>query len=87
MTEAETATSSAAAGCRLSVDTVLTADTAEHQDTSMATPVTSHMALVGVRNAIDASYVSCLRHLSRRVTQSTTVNIVPLVCSADRWAN
>lgn len=35
----------------------------------MATPVTAHSALLGVKNAIDASYVSSRRHLSRRVCQ------------------
>ena len=46
------------------------------RDTAVSTPVTLHSALVGVRNAIDASYVSCQRHLSRRVTQPATVGNV-----------
>jgi len=37
------------------------------QETAIATPVTTHSALLGVKNAIDASYVSSRRHLSRRV--------------------
>jgi len=48
-----------------------TADNVEQQDIALepapATPVAPHSGLVGVKNAIDASYVSCRRHLSRRV--------------------
>ena len=71
--ETETAVSSAAGSQAESVLPTATTDTADQQDgvreTAVSMPVTTHSALLGVRNAIDASYVSCQRHLSRRVCQ------------------
>jgi len=51
------------------------------QRIDLTTPVTTHSALVGVRNAIDASYVSCRRHLSRRVccTSSYALQYISLM--------
>ena len=63
--------SSAAVSRAESVLPAATTDNADEQDGGreavMSMPVTTHSALLGVRNAIDASYVSCQRHLSRRV--------------------
>jgi len=71
-------TTSSSAGVRDAVSGVVeaalpanTADNADEQDraqeSATATPITTHSALLGVKNAIDASYVSCRRRLSRRV--------------------
>jgi len=71
--ETETTVSSAAGSQAESFLPPATTDTADQRDgvreTAVSTPVTTHSALLGVRNAIDASYVSCQRHLSRRVCQ------------------
>lgn len=57
-----------AGGCL--VGTVVPGSTADQHVRARETiPVTTHSALRGVRNAIDASYVSCRRHLGRRVCQ------------------
>jgi len=80
MTQVETATASAAAAeCRVDTDSTLPANADEQvlgKEVAVATPTTTHAALVGVKNAIDASYVSCQRHLSRRVTQQPAVKMV-----------
>ena len=69
----------AAAGCPVDEDAGVRASEEPHVAVAsshpVATPVTgAHAALVGVRNAIDASYVSCQRHLSRRVTSPPPAN-------------
>ena len=74
-----TTASSVTARCLVDVDAALHANTAEVHDvvreTAVATPSTTHAALVGARNLIDASYISYQRHLSRRVTPPPYVNI------------
>ena len=86
--EAEATASSAAEGREAVgglVEAALPENTADNADKhcgagdcALATPVTPHRVLCGVKNAIDASYVSSRRHLSRRVClcQSLYVNVV-----------
>ena len=71
MCEAETAASAAANRLAESASCTDTVGSVEQQDGAQETPVATptRSVLIGVKSAIEASYVSSRRHLSRRVCQ------------------